>query len=100
MESLRAWWESFQESLSSSMAGIAAYLPTLATAIAVMFAGWIVARLVRALLLRSGGALNSLLDRLHRASPGARHRVSQRLVTLIANFAFFCFFIGKYDFHL
>jgi hypothetical protein len=88
MNSLSAWWEVFQESLSASISNSGAYLPTLGAAIAIMIAGWLVARLVRALLLRGGGVLRHALGRLDRPVSAGRLRVSERLIALTARFAF------------
>lgn len=88
MDNLRVWWESFEESLSASMTSIGAYLPTLAAAIAVMIAGWLVAKLSRAVLLRSGGAFNRVLRRFERSASTGKLQLSRRLVALTANFVF------------
>ena len=88
MDNLRVWWESFEESLSASMTALGAYLPTLAAAIAVMIAGWLVAKLSRAVLQRSGGALNRVLRRFERSASSHQLQISRRLVTLTANLVF------------
>jgi small-conductance mechanosensitive channel len=88
MNNLREWWEAFSQSLGTSTASIGAYLPTLAAAIAVMLIGWVIARLVRAVLLRSGGALNGVLGQLARPFGSGRLEVTHRFIALTANFVF------------
>jgi len=88
MENLLVWWNSFEQSLIASMTALVEYLPSLGAAIAVMIAGWLVARLIRALLLRSGSALNRALGRLEGQVSAGRLRISRRLVALTGNFVF------------
>ena len=88
MESLTEWWGAFSESLAASLASVGGMLPVLGAALAVMLLGWLVAKLVRAALIRSGGAFNRLADKLGRPLQFARVRVSQRLVVLVANLLF------------
>ena len=88
MESLNEWWDAFSESLAASLASVGGLLPVLGAAVAVMLLGWLVAKLVRTALVRSGGAFNHLVERLGRPMQFARLRVSQRLVVLVANLLF------------
>lgn len=88
MDNLRDWWEAFQEALVSSLTGFGASLPGIIAAIGIMLVGWLLARVLRALILRSGGALNRAIDRFGRPMTPARLRVSNRLVSLAAKFLF------------
>jgi small-conductance mechanosensitive channel len=88
MENALLWWQAFQESLAASLTSIVQYLPSLGAALVVMLVGWIAARVLQALLLRSGRALNALLERLGRPVNSTRLRLSRRVLTLTGNFAF------------
>jgi small-conductance mechanosensitive channel len=88
MENLLLWWESFEQSLLASLTAFVEYLPSLGAAVLVMLVGWAAARLIRALLLRSGSALNRALGRFERPVSASRLRVSRRLVALTGNFVF------------
>jgi len=88
METLNAWWDAFAQSLGASLAEVGAYIPALATAIAVMLFGWLVAKLVRGLLERSTIALSHLCERIGQPLTVTGLRISRRLVALTANFAF------------
>ncbi|MDX1562536.1 MAG: hypothetical protein R3305_06390, partial [Gammaproteobacteria bacterium] len=58
------WWENAQQSLLQVLAEIGNYLPLLATAVAIMLLGWLVARLLRLALVKFGLAMNSVLGRI------------------------------------
>lgn len=85
MDSLNEWWNAFFESLSSSLLTFGEYLPVLVAAIAVMLLGWLLARLARGALVRSGGALNRAFQGLGRPLSLSRVRISERVLVLTAN---------------
>lgn len=88
MDALSDWWDALAASMTSSLAGFGAYLPNISAAIAIMFIGWIVARILRTILLRSGHMLNDAVGRFGRSVTPARVRVSHRLVALAAKLGF------------
>lgn len=88
MENIRDWWEAFQEGLISWLAGVGASLPGIGAAIGIMLVGWLIARVLRTIVLRSGGALNRVIERFSHPMTPARLRISNRLVSLAAKFLF------------
>lgn len=88
MDSLREWWVTFEEALLSALAGLGASLPAIGAAIGIVLVGWLVARMLRAIIVRSGGALNRTIERFGRPMTPARARLSNRLVSLVAKFLF------------
>ncbi|HSG65646.1 MAG TPA: hypothetical protein VLD39_11625, partial [Gammaproteobacteria bacterium] len=54
----------------------------------VMLVGWIIASVSRVALIRSGGALGSLVERLGRTAGRGRLRLSERVLPLTANIVF------------
>ena len=88
MDNMTRWWGAFEQSFSDTFVRIAEYLPVLVAALAVMLLGWIVARIARAIFIRSGGALSRLVERLGRPMSSSRMRLSRHVVTLIANVIF------------
>lgn len=88
MDNLSRWWDGFEQALAASIVSAGNYLPIAGAAIAVMLVGWIAARLVRVVLMRSGGALNRVIERFGRPVTATRSKFSRRLVVLIANLAF------------
>jgi Mechanosensitive ion channel, conserved TM helix len=88
MQNLTNWWETFTESLTSSLTSIGEYLPLFGGALLVMALGWLVARLLRAVVVRLGTAFNRALERFL-SRPGTRGlRLSPKLLALTGNFAF------------
>jgi Mechanosensitive ion channel, conserved TM helix len=88
VDNLTQWWAAFERALSASLVAFGEYLPTVVAALAVMLVGWIAARLLRAMLLRSGGALNSVIARIGRPMTASGAALSRRLVMLSANLSF------------
>lgn len=87
MDNLTGWWDAFEQSLTASLANVGSYLPIAGSAIAVMLIGWIVALVLRAALMRSGRALDTVLARIGRPTASGA-RLSQRLVTLASSLVF------------
>jgi small-conductance mechanosensitive channel len=88
MQSINEWWDTFAESLRASLLGIGNYLPVLLAALLVMLAGWVLASVARVVLIRSGGALGTLIERLGTTSGRGRLRLSERVLPLTANIVF------------
>ena len=88
MDGLVAWWETFLETLSGALQGIGGYLPFAGAALAVMAIGWLVARILRAVAVRSGTALNRGLDRLGRRMSSRSLRLSEPALALVGNLLF------------
>lgn len=88
MDGFTAWWEAFLETLSGALQGIGGYLPLAAAALAVMAIGWLVARILRAVALRSGTALNRGLARVGQSASSRSLKLSETALALIGNLLF------------
>jgi hypothetical protein len=88
MESVSAWLTDFRATLVDGLYGLAGYLPYLLGALTLVVVGWLAARLLRALFIRLGVALNRLLDRVVRPLGARRLRLAQPIITLIGNVIF------------
>lgn len=88
MQNISQWWNTFEQSLTSSLTGIGSYLPLLAAAVIVMIVGWIVASLTRVVFIRSGGALSHVMERLGRTRGLRRPMLSEPVLRLVGNLVF------------
>jgi hypothetical protein len=88
MENLSAWLDDFRATVLDGLEGFAGYLPYLLGALTLVVVGWLAARLLRALFMRLGAALNRLLDRVVQPLGARRLRLAQPIVTLIGNVIF------------
>lgn len=88
MDNIDGLWGALQESIETSLARMAEYLPMLLAAIAVMLVGWVAARLIRAVILRSGAALSRGLQRLGWPVGSTRLRLSGGSLVLAASLVY------------
>lgn len=88
MDDLSSWLADFRMTLGESLRGLAGYLPYLIAAILLLLVGWLVARGLKALFVRLGNAMNRLLERISQPVGGRRLRLSQAVISLIANVIF------------
>ncbi len=70
------------------LVNVISYIPSLVGALVLLLLGWIIARLVRAGIVRGGDAANRVLDRFLRAGSWAKVRLSTRVLVLVGNAAF------------
>jgi len=88
MEQASHWLNEIGQAITHALGRLAAYLPAVIGALAVLAAGWVIARLVRSIGIRSAHWLNGFLDR--RLGPArARHlRMSNTGVRLLGDVTF------------
>lgn len=81
--------EASRAAVTEAFAAFVGYLPWLVAAIALLAAGWLVARLARAGTLKLGGAVNAFLSRVGRPAAVRRPlRLTPAVLKLIGNVAF------------
>lgn len=88
MNSIRDWWLIVQQSLSDALVNVAQYVPMLAAALLVMGIGWLVAFILRIVVVRLGLALDGVFARLSRSAQGRRLQLSPRLIAIAGNSVF------------
>ena len=80
--------ERLRESFMSSLLSLSEYLPLLAAAILLMLVGWLVARLLRAVFVKGGAAIDRVMARIGRPVGVKGFRLSTTIVALIGDIAF------------
>lgn len=89
MSDLSQSLQTMQATLSVAYRSFIEYLPHFVAALLLLFAGWLVARLLRALCIRLAGGLNNLLVRVSRWSRAERRlTLTSGARTLIGNVVF------------
>jgi Mechanosensitive ion channel, conserved TM helix len=88
MGSVSAWLDNLRATLAAALHDLTAYLPYLLGALALLGAGWIVARVLRVMFVKLAGGLNRVLERIARPAGTRRMRLSQPVLTLIGNVVF------------
>jgi hypothetical protein len=75
-------------SLGDSLRSIGDYLPLFFAALGLLAVGWLAARLLRAIVVKSGAGLGLVLDRLGRSAGTRGLQLSPKLVALVGNVLF------------
>lgn len=88
MSDFSLWMQNARQALAQSLDNLGAYLPYLLAALALMLVGWLVARILRAVLFRLGRVFNNLVARLARATMPARLKLSPGVIALLGNVVF------------
>src|SRR5262245_59165299 len=85
-------YEGLRDSLAAAFAQIAArlaeYLPSLLGAALLLFAGWVVARVLRAMAVRGMGVLELLLHRVFRSRGAAAPALPSASVEIVGSMLF------------
>lgn len=74
----------FQTVTSDALSDIAGYLPYLAGGLAILLAGWLIARIVRATARRMLGGVNRILDRTFRRGALSGARLSTTAISILS----------------
>jgi hypothetical protein len=88
MQSLSTWLEEFRMTLGEAALAFASYVPYLLAALLLLIVGWLIARALRAIFIKLGGAANRLLQHIHQPVAARRLRLSQPVIALIGNVIF------------
>lgn len=88
MQSFSAWLEEFRMTLSEAALAFAGYVPYLLAALLLLIVGWLIARVLRAIFIKLGGAANRLLEHVRQPVGARRLRLSQPVIALIGNVIF------------
>jgi len=88
MDEISVVLENARRVVARAGADVVGYLPTLLGAAILLLAGWIVARLLRAVTLRVGDHLNRLLDRAFRGGRLVELRLSPRMLSASSEIIF------------
>ncbi|MDJ0942533.1 MAG: hypothetical protein QNJ30_03675 [Kiloniellales bacterium] len=88
MEEVSLWFKEASAAASRLIGQLVEFLPTLAGAIVILFAGWFIARILQSLGVRFANWLNGLFDRRFGAEQARRLRISNAGVKLIGNVTF------------
>lgn len=78
----------FQTVTSDALSDIAGYLPYLAGGLAILLAGWLIARIVRATARRMLGGVNRILDRTFRRGALSGARLSTTAISILSELLF------------
>ncbi|GJL79532.1 MAG: hypothetical protein NPINA01_25210 [Nitrospinaceae bacterium] len=93
MDEIVAWVTVLEQTASRLLDQLIEYAPNLVGAALIVFAGWIIARLLRAGTKRLATGINSSLDRLWKKSKTARFRLSDTFISLTSKIVFWAVFL-------
>ncbi len=89
MTELTVGLDSLETILAEAWPSLAGYLPRLVTAVLLVVLGWLVARLLRAVVVRFGSGFNTLLSRFSSAAGASRQlQITPTALALIGNVLF------------
>lgn len=88
MDGVSTLMADLSEAANDVLVTVVTYIPSLVGALVLLLLGWIIARLIRAGIVKGGDAANRVLDRFLRAGSWSRVRLSTRVLVLVGNAAF------------
>ena len=88
MEEMSVWARDISEAASGLAGQMIAFLPTLIGALAVLFAGWLIARVLRSAIIRISLWFNRLVDRRLTPERALHFKLSNTGVKLVGNVAY------------
>jgi hypothetical protein len=88
MDAVSVWLSDFGQATFDALRDVGRSLPSLAAAILILIAGWILARFSRGLVRRLSNRTNRLLDRVFRHGALSRARISPVAMAAVGEIAF------------